>query len=102
MPTARYINPRYCLSFGKDDVVFLDLIVDIKKVSESEYSPEITQIKINEELMEFGVHLVSMLTTEKLAELVEGLKRAVLIEIQSELFSLYHASDLQPETPPAN
>lgn len=106
MPTiGRYSNPRYTLSHGKDDVIFLDLILDITRTGNDAvetFTAKVVSCKLNEELMEFACSLLRLIPTDALAALNNTIEQAVLAEVQDQLFTLYYASEIQPEVNPTH
>lgn len=95
MRKAIYKNPEYCLSFGVDDVIFVDLEVEIVKTGESSFALEITKSQLNQKQMEFATYLVSMLSADGLHKLNEDLRASLVEELTPNLFSLFYSSEVQ-------
>jgi hypothetical protein len=104
MKTSRYQKPNYTLTFGKDDVIFLDISLLVYEKSDIEtglttYSAKIEKCFISAE-MEFARHLVERLCPVCSAEIVEALmadiRKLLEDDISTSLHSLFYAGDIVP------
>ena len=98
MKTGIYKRKEYCLSFGVDDVIFLDLEVRITRTpgqTVDSYSLDILNHQLSNTKMEFACYLIKMLPSEALAKMNEELRLALVAELTPSLHSLFYVSDIQ-------
>lgn len=96
MKISTYSNPHYCLSFG-NDTVFLDVEVEITRLSEVEkkFSARVTKSQLDHTQEDFPAFLVKRMTTEQLASVMAGLNESLLAEIDQSLFSLFYLGEVK-------
>lgn len=105
MKTSRYAKPNYTLTFGRDDVIFLDISLLVTEKTDAEtgltsYSATIEKCFLSTE-MEFARHLIERLCPSCSAEIVEALmadiRKLLEDDISSSLHSLFYAGDIVNE-----
>lgn len=94
--TSIFKKPDYCLSFGVDDVIFLDLEVKITRtgIDKQSFSLEIVKSQLASAQMEFACYLIKMLPADALATLNKDIESALTLELTPSLHSLFYAGDL--------
>lgn len=96
--TSIYKKPDYCLSYGTDDVVFLDIeikIIRTEVVPVEQFQLEIVSCAINAKQMEFVAYLVEKLDTAVLTQLNLHLRELLKNELAEELYHLYYVGEIQ-------
>lgn len=91
--TSTYKNPSYCLSFGVDDVVFIDLEALIHKEGE-QFRLEIVKSQLACTQMEFACYLLTKMTADGLREMNERLLEALTVELTPILFQLFYSGEV--------
>jgi len=92
---STYSAPDYCMSFGNDDVVFVDLVIEISK-DVNHYSLKIVKAQINAKKMEFALFILPFLTDTGALEVNKKIEELLIGELTPRLFSLYYAGELSP------
>lgn len=95
---STYSNPEYVLSYGKDDVIFIDLEVEITRTLEGErenFTMEIARCQLNVHKMEFASFMIEQLGVEGLRNVYNKIRELVQVELQPELFSLFYVGNIQ-------
>jgi len=103
MKTAKYRNKDYCISFGKEDVVEVELEMIIRQILSSEVDQpdkyEIANLSIKlVPFQEFTNYLFELLTLEQQQQVYGRLLDQARKELEPELFSLFHVSELVENT----
>ena len=99
MKIAKYTNKDYCISFGKEDVVEVELELLIKQTLSTEiHEPEKYEIVgLTIKLVpfqEFTSYLYSLLTLEQQQQVYAALLDQARKELTPELFSLFYVSEI--------
>lgn len=97
--SALYKKPSYCITFGEDDVIFVDLTARITEENSVHgmYSLEILECPLSKE-MEFSRYLASLLSTDSLENLHTTIKELLVAELTPNLFSLFYVSAIENPT----
>lgn len=96
--TSSYKKKEYVLSFGRDDVIYIDLEALIhKEGDQGPFRLEIVNCPLNTEKMEFACHLIKKLNAHELRVVTEELKAALVAELTPSLFTLFYTSDILPD-----
>lgn len=96
MKKSIYTNPKYCLSFS-GDTVFLDIEVEILKITEESFKMIITKAQLDPTEESFPIWLVSYLSTGLLTVVFDELKKRLTDELTPSLFTLFYAGEVQPD-----
>jgi hypothetical protein len=100
---SRYHDSNYCLTFGDDDVIFIDMVLLITRTPQSDgrdkFDAVIERAQLNPAKMEFAFFLASMLDADSLRKLKDRIHEILVQEINENLFNYFYAGTILNEEP---